>query len=51
MANPVFVRDAFVLGKWYAYVPADKSGRYWTRYDFSVPLQNMTTYSKYFCIQ
>lgn len=51
MADPVFVRDSFVLGKWYAFVPADKSGRYWTRYDFSVPLQNMTTYSKYFCIQ
>ena len=51
MSNPVLVRDSFNLGKWYAYVPADKDGRYWTRYDLAVPGQDMTNHSKYFCIQ
>jgi hypothetical protein len=49
MANPVLVRDSLNTGKWYAYVPADKAGRFWARYDFALPNQNYL-YAAYFSL-
>jgi hypothetical protein len=45
MPNPVLVKSRFGTRNWFAYVPSDNEGKYWTRYTFSPPHLSYLMYS------